>query len=119
MQVVDLLKRAVRAVFPDLESGRLERNWQAYFPERPDARSPTEIFSEIYLKNWWGGQPGELYSGDGSGVEVSASFVHTVREYIETHAIRSVIDLGCGDFRVGAQLLRPGLSYTGIDVVPE
>lgn len=118
MQVANLLKRAVRAAFPGLESARLERNWQAYFPERPDARSPTEIFSEIYRNNWWGGRPGELYSGDGSGVETSASFVQTVCEYVDRHALRSVVDLGCGDFRVGSQLLRPGLTYTGVDVVP-
>jgi SAM-dependent methyltransferase len=116
--MANLLKRAVQAVFPDLASARLERNWQAYFPERPDARSPTEIFSEIYQNNWWGGQPGELYSGNGSGPEASASFVQTVREYIESHGIRSVVDLGCGDFRIGSQLPRPGLTYTGVDVVP-
>lgn len=116
--MANLLKRAVLAAFPGLASARIERNWQAYFPERPDARPPTEIFSEIYRNNLWGGQPGELYSGDGSSEEVSASFVQTVRDYIEAHAIGSVVDLGCGDFRVGSQLLRPGLTYTGVDVVP-
>jgi SAM-dependent methyltransferase len=117
--MANLLKRAVQAAFPDRASAKLERNWQAYFPERPDARSPTEIFSEIYRNNWWGGQPGELYSGSGSSDEISASFVQTVRDYIEAHGLRRVVDLGCGDFRVGAQLLRPGLTYTGVDVVPD
>lgn len=108
----------MRTAFPGLESAEKERNWQAYWPERPEARSPAEVFGEIYALNMWGGEPGEFNSGAGSGVEASASFVRTVGEYIETHAIRSVVDLGCGDFRVGAQLLRPGLTYTGIDVVP-
>lgn len=116
--MTNLLKRAVHAVFPSLAIAKLERDWQAFMPARPDARSSTEIFSEIYRNNWWGGQPGELYSGNGSGPEASATFVQTVGDYIETHAIRSVVDLGCGDFRVGSQLLRPGLTYTGVDVVP-
>lgn len=116
--MANLLKRAVEAAFPGLATARLERNWRAYFPERPDARPPTEIFSEIYRNNWWGGRPGELYSGNGSGPEASAAFVQVVGDYIDAHDVRSVVDLGCGDFRVGSQLLRPGLSYTGVDVVP-
>jgi hypothetical protein len=31
--------------------------------------------------------------------------------------ISSVVDLGCGDFRVGSQVLTPGLRYHGIDIV--
>src|SRR4051812_35693976 len=100
MQVIDLLKRAVRTALPGLESARLERNWRAYFPERADARAPSEIFGEIYQHNWWGGRAGEFYSGDGSDAEASAAFVRTVGDYIESHSIRSVVDLGCGDFRV-------------------
>ena len=29
------------------------------------------------------------------------------------------MDLGCGDFRVGSRIARPGLSYHGVDVVEE
>jgi hypothetical protein len=86
--------------------------------QRPDTRPPAEIFSEIYRQNMWGGRAGEFYSGDGSNDEITASYVETVSGYIEAHNIRSVVDLGCGDFRVGAQILRPGLTYTGLDVVP-
>ena len=31
----------------------------------------------------------------------------------------TVVDLGCGDFRVGQQILGPGVRYIGVDVVPE
>lgn len=115
--MVKLLKRAATAAFPGLATFMRERREQAHM-RKADSRPPTEIFSEIYRNNMWGGRPGEFYSGDGSGDEISAAYVQTVRRYIETHDVRSVVDLGCGDFRVGAQLLRPGLSYIGVDVVP-
>lgn len=36
------------------------------------------------------------------------------------NGIRHIVDLGCGDFRVGRLLkLSPAVRYTGIDVVPE
>jgi predicted TPR repeat methyltransferase len=31
--------------------------------------------------------------------------------------VRSVVDLGCGDFRVGRLIAASGVSYTGVDVV--
>lgn len=115
--MVKLLRRAAKAAFPGLASFMRERREQSVM-RRADSRPPSEIFSEIYRKNMWGGRPGEFCSGDGSTDEVSAAYVETVRRYIEAHDIRSIVDLGCGDFRVGAQLLRPGLSYVGVDVVP-
>src|SRR4051794_28041329 len=126
--MADLLKRVAKAAFPGLVTSIRERRSHRDMLKRElrgqtdmlkdDNRSPTEIFSEIYRNNMWGGRPGELYSGLGSDDEISAEFVQVVRGCIETHDIRSVVDLGCGDFRVGAQLLRPGLSFIGVDVVP-
>ena len=51
-----------------------------------------------------------------SDVEVAASHIAAVRLFIQARAIASVVDLGCGDFRVGSQLLTPGLKYHGVDI---
>lgn len=78
-------------------------------------RSSEEIFSDIYARNAWGGKNGEFYSGVGS--EDSELFAAIVNRHIDEHGIRSVVDLGCGDFRVGQQIARPGINYIGVDVV--
>jgi SAM-dependent methyltransferase len=81
-------------------------------------RSPDEVFSEVYRNNLWGGDAGELHSGPGSEGVAATSFVAWVSNFIAEHRVESVVDLGCGDFRVGRRLLKPGLTYVGVDVVP-
>ena len=35
-----------------------------------------------------------------------------------THALATVVDLGCGDFRVGRRICSPSYKYVGVDIVP-
>lgn len=81
------------------------------------SRSPANIFSEIYASGTWG-DGDEPNSGSGSDDRVSAPFVDFVRSFITDHNVASVVDLGCGDFRVGGKLADLPIDYTGIDVVP-
>ncbi len=86
----------------------------------PRGRSVRIVFTEIYRRNLWGGHPGELYSGPGSELAVAEPYIRAVTEYIHSHGIRSVVDLGCGDFRVGREVVAAaGVRYCGVDVVPE
>jgi len=78
----------------------------------------AEAFESVYQKNLWGGRAGEFYSGTGSDPEATDAYCTLVREFILARQITSVVDLGCGDFRVGQKLLAPGTSYVGVDVVP-
>jgi hypothetical protein len=83
-------------------------------------RSLKEVFTHIYAENVWGrGEDGGLYSGPGSDPAVTAAYVIAVRNFIQSERISSVVDLGCGDFRVGKELLVPELRYHGIDIVDE
>lgn len=85
---------------------------------RNSGRGVAEIFSEIYEQNRWGGQRGAFHSGSGSTAGHAELYGELIRRFIREHRIQHVIDVGCGDFRVGARLLVPGVRYTGIDIVP-
>jgi SAM-dependent methyltransferase len=84
---------------------------------RHAGRSTSEIFSEIYATGEWGGKPGEFFSGRGSEPQVTEAYCSTIRDFISRHEIRSVLDLGCGDFQVGKRIQCPGVQYVGADVV--
>lgn len=75
-----------------------------------------ETFDRVYAERWWGDGPG-FDSGEGSGEALATPYVQRIRDFIESRGIRSVVDLGCGDFRVGRQLISPDLDYVGVDVV--
>lgn len=84
------------------------------------SRSTEEVFTDIYRSAGWGGSRGEFCSGAGStDAQVIASYVQAVHEEVRTHGCLglSFVDLGCGDFRVGRQLLPLCSKYIGVDIV--
>jgi SAM-dependent methyltransferase len=97
---------------------RLSRRIKRGIRQRRDAKlSCREVFTRIYETNAWGGKPGELYSGPGSAEAAAKPYVDAVASFIRERDIRSVVDLGCGDFRVGQAIAPSVASYTGIDIV--
>ena len=85
------------------------------------ARAATEdVFTHIYSHNEWGGRPGEFHSGSGSvDLGVTLPYVaHMRRELAALSAERlRMVDLGCGDFRIGQQLAHCCAAYVGVDIV--
>ncbi|GMQ83059.1 MAG: class I SAM-dependent methyltransferase [Rhodothermia bacterium] len=83
-------------------------------------RTLEEIFTEIYDFNKWGGSKGELCSGAGTDDEQTVSAYTTMiaeKASVEGFGDTTFVDLGCGDFRVGKQLLPMCADYIGVDVV--
>jgi SAM-dependent methyltransferase len=78
--------------------------------------SNKEVFEDIYRNQRWGGDKIAPYSGSGSDDEVTKPFVEFVCEYIRANKIRSVVDLGCGDYRVGKRICQLVDEYVGVDV---
>jgi len=80
----------------------------------------AEAFSHIYANRVWSkGSTEEFNSGDGSGIEFTAQYWAFLKNFIRNKSIGTVVDLGCGDFRVGRMIADAGLGYIGADVVPE
>lgn len=76
--------------------------------------SIAETFSNIYATKAW---------GDGSGLgsigPAAEEYCQDVIAFIRKHNIRSVADLGCGDFQVGRKIvLATQVKYVGVDIVP-
>ena len=87
---------------------------------KPEERADLKkLFSRIYHDNLWGGEKGEYYSGPGSDDHVGVEYAKAIRNYIVQHNIKSVVDIGCGDFRIAKQFVTDDIHYIGIDVVPD
>lgn len=93
-----------------------------------DVKSTREIFREIYVNRTWGGRSGESESGGGSRPEYAIPYCRLLECFIGKCSIEkgfdsgvTVVDLGCGDFRVGRELVRSirNIHYIGVDIVPE
>jgi SAM-dependent methyltransferase len=66
----------------------------------------------------WGTGADGFFSGIGSNDEMVAPYARMVRELIAEKRIRTIVDVGCGDFRVGRAIQAPGTRYIGVDIVP-
>jgi len=78
------------------------------------------IFSDIYKNNQWGGEPGTFYSGEGSYAPSTLLYIEKISEFINSHNIKTVLDIGCGDFAIMSKILeKVDVQYTGVDVVAE
>jgi hypothetical protein len=65
----------------------------------------SDCFSEIYHTKLWGEADGEAFcSGGGTDARFAVPYVQQVQNLIVEHRIRTVVDLGCRDFRVGRVL---------------
>ena len=76
-----------------------------------------EVFTRVYTEKMWGSGQEAFYSGPGSDEEAAKPYADFVKAFIAENGVRSVVDLGCGDFRVGRMIASCGVSYTGVDVV--
>mmetsp|Transcript_23297 Transcript_23297/g.43807 ORF Transcript_23297/g.43807 Transcript_23297/m.43807 type:complete len:261 (-) Transcript_23297:90-872(-) len=77
--------------------------------------SLEETFSQIYATNAWG-----KGSGAGSLPAHCLRWIEFVRKFIKEHHVKSVVDLGCGDWQFSPYIYHDlGVEYVGYDVVPQ
>lgn len=82
--------------------------------------SLQETFSRIYRDKLWGEDlSSPWFSGSGSIGGAREAYQEFVRCFIKQRGITSVVDLGCGDFRIGAPIARLVNRYVGVDIVPD
>jgi SAM-dependent methyltransferase len=99
------LRRLSRRLKADIEASRNRR------------LSIQDVFTKVYSKGLWGGDPGTFFSGPGSNEEAAKPYANFVLRFMAERNLTSVVDLGCGDFRVGRLIAASGVSYIGVDVV--
>lgn len=111
------MRSLVRKLLPRRLLGRLRQLRERRVNRH---RSAEEVFTRIYATNAWGGSRGELHSGSGSvDPQMVSAYVDAIAACTAREGFRGLtfVDLGCGDFRVGRQLLPLCSQYVGVDIV--
>ncbi len=117
------LKTLLKSVLPSRCVNWARRFKSARHYRRYRGLTPEGIFTYIYRHRLWGGAEGDGYrSGSGSLPERSWAYEDFVVALAERAGIRSILDIGCGDFQVSQRILDrldPAVRYLGVDVVPD
>lgn len=83
--------------------------------KRLQGQEASVIFTDIYLKNQWGGK--DSISGPGSDSDQTQYLVEMLPGVLTKYAIRSILDVPCGDFHWMRSVDLGGRSYLGGDIV--
>jgi SAM-dependent methyltransferase len=71
----------------------------------------VNVFDTIYQTNRWG-----YKSGPGSDPDHAKPWIDIVNSFLAKPDIQTIIDIGCGDWRLGQTYNLENKVYTGIDV---
>jgi SAM-dependent methyltransferase len=72
-----------------------------------------EVFANIYATDEWKGG-----SGEGSTPEATAPYRRVLERALSARDVRTVTDVGCGDWQFSGRVNWQGVRYVGVDVVP-
>lgn len=80
--------------------------------------SRADAFERIYACAAWGGEPANRKprSGSGSTGRYAAEYCVMIERLLKAHKTRSVADLGCGNFNIGAVIASMVPQYVGVDI---
>lgn len=70
-----------------------------------------DVFNDIYLTKRWGEG-----SGAGSTVKNTVRYRWFVQNFLRSNGIKSVVDIGCGDWQFSRLIDWSGVHYQGLDV---
>lgn len=79
-----------------------------------------EIFSKIYEKKIWAPNKKTPLSGAGSTINYNKEYINFLQKFINNkkNNIKSILDLGCGDWSFTKDIDFTDKQYLGIDCVP-
>lgn len=76
------------------------------------------IFTNIYENGIWGkDDDGFGYSGPGSELKNTIFYIIFLEQFLKCNKIKSVLDVGCGDWTFSKHINWKNIKYLGIDIV--
>ncbi len=94
----------------------------SYFAINPISRQPslTVTFNRIYAEGRWGQDvTSKGTSGPGSTLEITREYRAYVEDFVKKHAVKSVVDAGCGDWSFSSAMDWGDASYLGVDIASD
>ena len=111
------LKSIIKKILPNYLIERIKdfRIWLRF----KNTKSNSDLFTKIYKESLWGESKSWFCSGTGSNESNSKKYIGFINDFLDSNDIKSIVDIGCGDFQVGKRFNLNNRSYIGCDVVKD
>ncbi len=114
------LKALLKRWIPEGWLQSYRKRQRAEEQKRNAAKTTEQVFTEIYAQKQWGLSSEQFESGAGSADDrITTAYLAAVQQWLRRIGSEkmTIVDLGCGDFRVGRQLVDSCARYVGVDIV--
>ena len=82
------------------------------------ANTTQQVFTDIYANKIWGtNDEGLGWSGIGSSLQATIAYREFIENFLRDYSIKTVVDLGCGDWEFSRFINWANINYLGIDIV--
>jgi len=76
----------------------------------------NNVFNEVYQNKVWGtGEISGGSSGPGSSPELNKKYIEYLNDFIQKNNIKSIVDIGCGDWQIMSLVNLDNVQYYGYD----
>jgi 2-polyprenyl-3-methyl-5-hydroxy-6-metoxy-1,4-benzoquinol methylase len=105
-----------KSILDNLSSQKIKSIFLRKFLRSKYAKGTNkEIFEHIYTTNAWGS--GESFSGTGSELSKTQELIAYIETIVSKYAVKSIMDVPCGDFNWMKHVALDKVDYTGADIV--
>jgi SAM-dependent methyltransferase len=113
----NLLKSKIKEILPDHLIKKISdfRRWLKF----KNIKTNADLFNQIYKEQLWGKSKSGFCSGSGSNEMNSNKYVELINNFLNTNDIKTIVDVGCGDFQVAKGFNLKNRKYIGCDIVKD
>ena len=104
----------LKKLIPEFIASKIRKRRSDFY-----GKSTTEAFTKIFKEGYWRFDNKGSFSGPGSSIEITKEVQKGLTDFLVLHSIKSIADIGCGDFGWMSKVLPEDIHYFGYDIVNE
>jgi len=111
------MKQRIKRIIPTIILDYLSKVNYTKVKSRFKGFKTEEVFTEIYLNNYWGNA--ESISGVGSSLNYTRKIIPELNRVFKELDVDHLLDVPCGDFNWMKEVDLSTINYLGMDIVKE
>lgn len=115
--MIIFIKSAIEKILPNYLIRKI-KNFRISLKFK-DIKTNTDLFNKIYKEQLWGKSKSGFCSGLGSDEINSKIYIDFINDFLNTNNIKTIVDIGCGDFQVAKRFDLTNRNYIGCDIVKD
>lgn len=116
MGLPKFIKPLIKKTLPSWAANYIQNTYLKLKFRKYRSRTLEQTFDEVYHKKMWAPEGSDMLSGAGSYGDTAERYVDFLQQFIKENEIKTITDIGCGDFNIGSRISVMVEHYNAFDV---